>query len=168
MQYYFLTCTDFMQFLQFFSIVHMSSSKMTFCIYKWTFLRHTVDDFSIVIYLSASEACYFFRVLAFYKFWATVSSRQAVFIYCVWISIEWLLIDRFSRFCTAHGKQSLYFTIGEPFPQNCPFPWGIWTLSNTWFIGPIRVHNPDGISIVSADDCKHLKPITVQCIWHAQ
>jgi len=27
--------------------------------------------------------------------------------------------------CTAHGRQSLYFTIGRPFPpQNCHFAWG--------------------------------------------
>ena len=45
-------------------------------------------------------------------------------------------IDRFSRFCTAHGRKSLYFTMGTPFPQNCPFPWGIWTPSNLWFLGP--------------------------------
>jgi len=36
-------------------------------------------------------------------------------------------------------------------PQNCPFPWGIWTPSNTWFLGPTRVLNPNGISIGSAD-----------------
>jgi len=36
-------------------------------------------------------------------------------------------IDQFSRFCTAHGRNSLYFTVGVPFPQNCPFPWRIWT-----------------------------------------
>ena len=46
-------------------------------------------------------------------------------------------LDRFSRFCTAGGRESLYFTIGRPFhPQNYPFAWGIWTPSNTWFIGP--------------------------------
>jgi len=33
-------------------------------------------------------------------------------------------IDRFSRFCTAHGRRSLYFTMGDPFPQKCPFSWG--------------------------------------------
>ena len=46
---------------------------------------------------------------------------------------------------------SLYFTMGRPFPpQNCPFPWGIWTPSNTWFPRPTRVLNPNGISIGSA------------------
>jgi len=32
---------------------------------------------------------------------------------------------------------SLYFTMGRPIPpQNCPFPWGTWTPSNTRFLGP--------------------------------
>jgi len=35
-------------------------------------------------------------------------------------------IQWFSRFCTAHGRNSLY-TMGAPFLQNCPFPPGIWT-----------------------------------------
>jgi len=34
---------------------------------------------------------------------------------------KWRL-NRFSRFCTAHSKQSLYFTMGHPIrPQHCPF-----------------------------------------------
>ena len=33
------------------------------------------------------------------------------------------------------------------FPQNCHFPWGIWTPSNRWFLGPTWVLNPNGISI---------------------
>jgi len=35
-------------------------------------------------------------------------------------------INRFSRFCTAHGhgRKCLYFITGDPFPQNCPFSWG--------------------------------------------
>jgi len=36
-------------------------------------------------------------------------------------------LDRFSRFCTAHGRESQYFTTGPIFPvkiENCPFPWG--------------------------------------------
>jgi len=32
--------------------------------------------------------------------------------------VSWL-----SCFCTAHGRKSLYFTIGTPFPKNCPLPW---------------------------------------------
>jgi len=33
-------------------------------------------------------------------------------------------IDLFSRFCTAHGRESLCFAVGAPFPKNCPFPTG--------------------------------------------
>ena len=33
-------------------------------------------------------------------------------------------IDRFSRFYTAHGTNSLYFTMGAPFSKSCPFPRG--------------------------------------------
>ena len=36
-------------------------------------------------------------------------------------------MDGFSRFCTAYGRRCLYFTMGAPIHQNCPFPWGIWT-----------------------------------------
>jgi len=35
-------------------------------------------------------------------------------------------------------------------PRNCPFPWGIWTPANTWFLEPTRVLNPNGISIGGA------------------
>jgi len=34
--------------------------------------------------------------------------------------------------------------------QNCPFAWVIWTPSNTSFLGPTRVRNPNGIWIGSA------------------
>jgi len=36
-------------------------------------------------------------------------------------------MDRFSRFCIAYGRKCVYFTMGAPIRQNCPFPWGIWT-----------------------------------------
>ena len=36
-------------------------------------------------------------------------------------------IDQFSRFCTAHGTKSLYFTVGAPFAKSFLFPRGIWT-----------------------------------------
>ena len=48
------------------------------------------------------------------------------------------------RIAAAHGRYSLYFT-GCPFPQNCPFPWGIWTSSNTWFLGPTKSRAPSPI-----------------------
>jgi len=31
-------------------------------------------------------------------------------------------IDWFSRYCTVHSRNSLYFTVGDAFPQNCPVP----------------------------------------------
>jgi len=58
-------------------------------------------------------------------------------------------IDRFSRFCTAHGRKSLYSTMGVPFPKIAPSYGRIWTASNTRFLGPIRAHNTNGISICS-------------------
>jgi len=38
-------------------------------------------------------------------------------------------------FCAVHGRVFLYFTM-DLFPSKLPFPWGIWTPSNTWFLGP--------------------------------
>jgi len=35
-------------------------------------------------------------------------------------------LDRFSCLCRHDGRVSLYFTMGRPSPQDCPFPWGIW------------------------------------------
>jgi len=39
-----------------------------------------------------------------------------------------------------------------PLPPKLPiaFPWGIWTPSDTLFLGPTRVHSPNGVSIDSA------------------
>jgi len=38
--------------------------------------------------------------------------------------------------------------VGRPFsPQNCPSAWGIWSPSNTYFLGPTPVHNRNDISI---------------------
>jgi len=57
------------------------------------------------------------------------------------------------RFCTAHHRVSLCPYIlqwAAPSPQNCPFPWGIWIPSNTWFLGPTQVLNANAISIGSA------------------
>jgi len=52
-------------------------------------------------------------------------------------------------FCTAHHRVSLYFTMGCPFPLKIALAHGIWTPSNTRFLGPTRVLNPKGISIGS-------------------
>jgi len=39
--------------------------------------------------------------------------------------------------------------IGTSPPQKVSFPWGIWTPSNTQFLGPTRVSPPNSISIGS-------------------
>jgi len=33
-------------------------------------------------------------------------------------------LNRFSHLYTVHGRVSLYFTLGSPSHQNCPFAWG--------------------------------------------
>jgi len=55
-------------------------------------------------------------------------------------------LDWISRFCTAHGTASLYFTMGRPSPlQNCPFPRGDQDPHLTRFLKPIQAHNPNDI-----------------------
>ena len=58
-------------------------------------------------------------------------------------------LDRFSCFCTDDRRVSPYFTMGCPFKIS-PSHWGSEPLSNTWFLGPTQVLNPNGISIGSA------------------
>jgi len=54
-------------------------------------------------------------------------------------------LDQFSR------DSVLILYNGSPvFPSKLPFSMGIWNPCNTWFIGPTRVLNPNGKSIVSA------------------
>jgi len=36
-------------------------------------------------------------------------------------------LHRFSHFCTAHSRKSVYFTMGHSFPLKIAFAWGIWT-----------------------------------------
>jgi len=52
-------------------------------------------------------------------------------------------IDEFSRFCTAHGRKCLYFTMGDPYPQNCPFSLGLRPPSISWYLEADRAHNPN-------------------------
>jgi len=53
-------------------------------------------------------------------------------------------------FCTDNHGVPIFYN-GPPLPpQNCPFQWVMWTLSNTWFLGPTRVLKSNGISIGSA------------------
>jgi len=59
-------------------------------------------------------------------------------------------LDRFSRSCTDDHRASLYFTTGRPSPSKLPLPMGgCGPPSNTWFFGPTRVPNPNGISTAS-------------------
>ena len=45
-------------------------------------------------------------------------------------------IDRFSHFCTAHGRMLSGIPWNVLSPNNCPFAWGIWAPSNTASLGP--------------------------------
>ena len=59
-------------------------------------------------------------------------------------------LDRFSRFCTAYGRQSLCYAMRRHFfPQNCPFACRICPHLIMVF-GPTRVNIPNGIMIGSA------------------
>jgi len=54
-------------------------------------------------------------------------------------------------FCTDHDRVSLNFTTTAPFPLKITPSRGIsGPPSNTWFPGPTRVLNPNGISMASA------------------
>ena len=70
-------------------------------------------------------------------------------------------IDRFRHFCTSHGRKSLYFTMGCPFPPKLPLPMGDLELHLTRFLGPIRANNLKGISIGSASFAQQC-PYTIQ------
>jgi len=61
-------------------------------------------------------------------------------------------IDRFGRFCTAHSRKSLYFTMGRLFPRKLPLPMGDLDphLIHGSLDPPESVLNPNGISIGSA------------------
>jgi len=45
-------------------------------------------------------------------------------------------INRFSCFCTAHGRKSLYFTMGNRFSKIAPSNRGTLTPPNSWFPVP--------------------------------
>ena len=62
---------------------------------------------------------------------------------CIWIDSYF--------FCTAHGREPLYFTIVRPFPRKIALLHAIsGSPSKARFLGPTRVHKPNGISIGSA------------------
>ena len=59
-------------------------------------------------------------------------------------------IDRFSRFCTDDRRASVYFTMNRLSLNIASSYGGYGPPSNTWFLGPTRVLNPNSISIDSA------------------
>jgi len=74
--------------------------------------------------------------------------------------------DQFRHFSTAHGRKSVCFTMGDPFPKIAPSHRGSGPPSNTWFLGSdaIRAHNPSGISIGS----NVFAQITAECPYTLQ
>jgi len=56
-------------------------------------------------------------------------------------------VHPFSAQLTAERTYTLQWA--APFPKIAPYHGAMWTPSNTWFLGSIRVHNPNGISIGS-------------------
>jgi len=61
-------------------------------------------------------------------------------------SCYWGLND---AFCCVHRRFSTLFN-GPGSPKIAPSRGGIWTPSNTWFLGFVRIGPPNGISIGSA------------------
>jgi len=60
-------------------------------------------------------------------------------------------LNRFSRLCRDDCRVSLYFTMDDPSPLKiAPSHSRTGPPSITWFLGPTRVLNPNGISIGSA------------------
>jgi len=47
-------------------------------------------------------------------------------------------LDCFSRFLHSSPDSVPILTMGRLYPPKCPFPWGIWTPSNSWFHGSTR------------------------------
>jgi len=58
------------------------------------------------------------------------------------------------RIAAAHGRDSLYFSMGRPSPTSklslVVLMGDLDIPSSTWFLRPSRIHNPKGISIGSA------------------
>ena len=76
-------------------------------------------------------------------------------------------VDRFSRFCTTHRRMSHYFTMGlYVYPPKMAPSLGDRVSSNTWYLGPARLINSNGISIGSAVFVwVQVLCCTVHCQW---
>jgi len=73
----------------------------------------------------------------------------------IWTPIQYMVLgvhmspwhlSQLAVFCTAHADCRWACA----FPYKLPLHMGIWTPTNKWFLVPIRVHNPNSISISSA------------------
>jgi len=67
-------------------------------------------------------------------------------------------LDRFSHFLHS-SRQNVAILFASFSPYNYPFPCGSRLQSDTWFFGPIRSPNPNGIAISSAV----LEQVTPEC-----
>jgi len=56
-------------------------------------------------------------------------------------------LDRFSRFAQLTAECPYTLQLAVPSPSKLPISMGIWTPSNTWFLGSTRVLYPNGITI---------------------
>ena len=56
-------------------------------------------------------------------------------------------LDRFSRFVQLTAECPYTLQLAAPSPSKLPISVGIWTPSNTWFLGSTRVLYPNGITI---------------------
>ena len=72
-----------------------------------------------------------------------------------------------SAVCTVDGRKSLYFGMGDPFPQKFPLSWGIWTPSNLWFLGSVWAENPNSIMIGSAIFAQMTAECSYTLQWNA-
>jgi len=73
-------------------------------------------------------------------------------------------INRFSRFCTTHSRKSLYFQWVPLSSKIAQSHGGSGPPFNTWFLGPIEAHNPNGISIGSVVFAQ----MTTECSYSLQ
>jgi len=78
-------------------------------------------------------------------------------------------IDRFSRFLHSSQQKVHILYSGRPYPPELPFPLGyldprLASQSNTWCLGPMQAHNPNGTSIGSAVYAQ----VTAECPYTLQ
>jgi len=108
------------------------------CLPMWSHWRHLANAIEIV----HNDTTW--RIYATWRIWLNLCFIRPTRIY----NPNGISIGS-AVFAQMTAEVSLYFTMGRPFPpQNCLFPWGIWTL--IWFPGPTWILNANGISIGSA------------------